>query len=100
MCRNTFAVSYCYLKFENAQQCDRRMRKREVATQLYYVDEIDPCCLEIGLKPVLFIQLIKHVMCVRLQAKLTTIFKTVNKLPTWINFCTSFIFNKPSWIIS
>ena len=31
---NTFAVLYCVLKFENATQCGRRVRKRDVATQL------------------------------------------------------------------
>ena len=34
-CCNTFAVSHCVVDFENAPQCGRRMRKREVATQLY-----------------------------------------------------------------
>ena len=32
LCSNTFAASDCDLKFENATQCCRRMRKREVAT--------------------------------------------------------------------
>ncbi len=34
LCRNTFAVLYCDLDFENAPHCGRRMLKRRVATSL------------------------------------------------------------------